>query len=452
MTIGRCTRFISDWPKVLGKKLALDSSGKLVKSTSGNFSRGRYVVESFDSPDALIKLLTSFAPNEALTASLPRDSATSGTITTKSALTDNPGAKARTKEAFSLLDAPSLGIIDIDDATVTLEQARDEIIAAAPALVDATIIGWYSGSSLIFRADECLSPAKGLRLYIPIKSGADWPRALKVLNARLAIRGHFRCIVASSGAILKRPMCDEAMGDGGARLDFAPAGSIVESPLEQRRPPPLLMQQGIEVFFDSQKILELTAAERSQFDSVLASARESVRADAEAKRAIWREGEERKAIAEAAATGKPIDSDEIRAQVRRTQESALHGQLMPDFELIHVGQDGREHPVKVAELLKDPKRWHRQAFLCPMNPEHRNRSADAITYLDQPAPVVYDLDSHTAFKLVRQQIPLRVAQGDRALLASQIAEHLRQEPDVFQLAGQLVLIPPRGAQLDATPT
>lgn len=441
--IGYCTRFCSAWPKVLGKRFRLDSSGALMKETSGNLSRGSYRVESFDSPEALVKLLTSFAPNEALSASVPNDGSQSGAIVTESALASHPDAKARTRKHFNLADGPGLGIVDVDEARLTLDQLRDEVLAAVPALAGATLIGWYSGSSLIFDGETCVSPAKGLRLYLPIASAADWPRALHALNARLASRGHFRCIVSSAGAILDRPLLDAAMGDAGARLDFAPTGAICEPPLQQRRPSPQVLHAGAAFFIDTHEAIpDITPEEDARYRAAIHQARDAVQAEAEAKRAAWRAEHERTAIASALAKGEAVDSDQARIEARRTLDAALHGQLMPSFELIRVDPEGKEHATTVAELLKDPGRHHLEKFLCPLNHEHRNRTPDAIFYGDQPVPVLFDLDTRIAYRLVRQQLALQVVQGERARLATQIAQHLKGEPDIFLLNGQLVMLRP----------
>lgn len=442
--IGRCTRFVSEWPKALGKTFSIDAEGKLVKGTSGNMSRGRYRVESFADAESLVRLLNSFGTHEALSASLPNDG-TEGVIVTEAALPANPGAKARSRQHFTLPDAPGLGIVDVDDARLTLQELFAEVLAAAPALADAAVVGWYSGGSLIFSGDACLSPAKGLRLYILMRSVADWPRTLAALNARFALAGHFRCAVSSSGAILERPLADAAMADKGARLDFAPAGAICTPPLEQRRGPPVVLSlgSGTEPFIDTRAAVpDLTAQEEARYRAAVEQAREAVQAEAEDKRSTWRAEHERKAIAKAATEGAAFDTDSIRTHVRRTLDAALQGQLLADFGLIHVADEGTESAVTVADLLGDRPAWHLKRFLCPLHPEHRDRAPDAIAYLDQPHPILYDLDSHTAFRLVRHQLAVTIVQGERAQAASQIAEHLRHEPDLYLMAGQLITLRP----------
>lgn len=444
--IGRCTRFISDWPRVLGKELSLNAEGKLIKATSGNMSRGRYRVETFTDADSFAQLLGSFGTNEALSASLPLDGSAEGLIVTEAALGVNPGAKARSSQHFSLSDALGIWIIDVDDARLTLTELFTAVLTAAPGLAEACIVGWVSGSSLIFNGDACLSPAKGLRLYILVRSVADVPRAQKALNALLALAGHFRCVVSSAGAVLDRPLADVAMADKGARLDFCPAGALCTPPLEQRRGPPVILSRGSAsaTFIDTRvAVPDITAEEEARYRVVVEQAREPVRVEADAKRSAWRAEHERKAIADAAIKNNTFNTDTIRTQVRRTLDAALQGQLLADFVLIHVNDDGAETPVTVADLLQDRQAFHLSKFLCPLNESHRDRSPDAIAYLDQPTPVLYDLDAHRAYRLVRQQLAVNIVQGERAQAAMQIARHLREEPDIFLLAGQLVMLTPR---------
>lgn len=439
MVIPTCTRVTSEWPRTLGKCFHLDAAGSLVKETSGNMSKGSFRVESFDSPEVLIGLLASFKPNEALSASVPINGSAEGRIAVESKLGLNPGALARSSKHFKLADAPGLAVVDVDEAELALEQLRDELLCVAPALSSATLVGWYSGSSLIFNGNTCLSPAKGLRLYLPIASTADWPRTLRALNVRLALRGHFRYIVSSAGAVLNRFLLDPAMADAGARLDFAPAGAICAPPLEQRRPPPQILQAGAFLTDTRKAVPDITPEEDAQFAAVKSKAREAVRAEAEAIRSAWCTEQEQKAITKAAAKGQPFDPEQIRSDVRRTLDAAFQGSLMSGFPLVYADPEGREHPTTVEELLRDPKHWHGKRFLCPLNREHRNRSPDAIAYLDQPSPVLFDLDTRTAYRLIRQQLALQVIAGERARLASLIAEHLTKEPDLFLLNGQLVL-------------
>lgn len=443
MSTGRLTIFTSERPAVLGKTFKLSPDGVLTKETAGQMSRGRYSVAEFADVEGLAALLQTIRTDQAISASLPNSGEASGVVVAEKLLDQTPGAVSRSKRCFVLSDAPGVMILDYDPPEASTPQSREElwraVLGVAPLLADAGVVHWYSGSSLIFNGDQCLKPAAGQRLYVMTQSLADMPRALAVLNKRLwlaGIGGHVK--VSASGSLLVRNLFDAAMGDAGARLDFAPAGSICTPPLEQRRGTPTFIASGS--FVDTRVALpDLSSDEEARYAGLVEQAKHRAQPEADAARARWREEHTREAVARAVADGAD-DLEQIRALVGRTLDAAVGGVLLGTFPLIHVDDRGCEHSLTVDQLLSDRERYHLSKLLSPLNPDHRERTPDTIAYLLQPSPVLFDLDEGgKLYRLAPQAVRLQVTTGGRAELAGQIADQLATCPDVLSLGGSLVL-------------
>lgn len=444
MTGGRMTVFTSEWPKALGKVFSL-ASGSLKKETAGSMSRGKYRVASFSTPHDLAALLKTVGHDQAISASLPLG-ASEGSIVSERHLAATPGAITRSKRSFGLPDAPGILTLDYDPQEgrppLTSIELPEALLKACPGLARAGIVHWHSGSSFIFHGDRQLKGIGGQRLYVMVQSLADVPRALATLNKRLwlaGIGGHVK--VSAAGSLLVRSLFDGAMGDAGARLDFI-GGSICRDGLEQRRGDPTVVVDGD--FIDSHEAIpDVTPDEDSAYEALVETAKHNAAAEADAKRREWKAEKEREAVAQAVTLGANIE--DARVQVRRTLDAALGGSLLGSFALIHVDDLGKESSVTVDQVLSDRARWHLSRFLSPIDPDHRDRSPDAILYADQPHPVLYDLnDGGTLYRLLKQPVSLCVTPGSKSDLAGQISDHLKQEPDIFTSGGQLVRVS-RGA-------
>ena len=437
--IGAITVFTSEIPTVLGKAFKLRPDGTLEKSVAGHMSKGTYRTESFANIDALARLLASIKLNEAISASRPVG-ADAGIVVSERLLATHTGAVTRSKSNFALADAPGLGICDYDlqDGVKPLSQQElgDALLSVCPASADAGVLHWVSGSSCIYNGSHELKGIGGQRLYIMVQSVADWPRALSAINKRLALKGiGLNIKVSSSGSLLVRHLFDSAMGES-ARLDFAPAGAICTAPIVQRRGLPVQISSGTSWLDTRQAIPDLTAEEEAQYVALVETAKHVAQPEAMLKRLEWRSTHERAAMTTALSKGEDIE--QARVNTGRTLDSALGGSLLGSFELIHVDDRGKETRLSVDQILSARERWHLCKFLSPLDPDHRNRSADAIIYADQPQAVLFDLNDTTVYRLLAQPARLAIQQGGRAELANQIADALKTEPDLFTLGGQLV--------------
>jgi hypothetical protein len=439
------TRFASVEP--LAKVISKASDGGMVKKASAQLYAGAFETLSVSTTEPgtgqrLADMLTGWTPKQALSPSLSLG-ADAGRITTKRNQPTNSDAVTRDKAHFGYRhDVAGLLVLDYDPPkhapALTPAELWAALLALWPEVADGVAVHWHSASSLIFDGDRQLSGIAGQRLYLVVQGQSDIPRALGVLNKRAWLKGIGAHVhVSASGALLPRSLFDSAMGDAGGRLDFAPAGAVCRDGLEQRRGAPTVFADGTPL--DTRATLpDLSPAEEAEVCALIEAAKLRAQPAAEAKRAAWLADKQQGAAVDAVTKG--TDPDEARARVKREHDALMGGVLTGSAELIHVDDQGVEAVVTVDQILIDPKRWHGKAFLSPHEPDHRGRSPDAMAYLLQTHPTLYDLNDSVSYRLQRQPVRLQVTQGNRAALADQIATELATYSDLMQCAGQLVRV------------
>lgn len=421
-------------PATLGKTFKLGSNG-LVKTTAGQMVEGTFEVLSFDCVHELAELLSTIRTDQALCASLPIEGSTSGRIVTQAAMKDNPGALSRTKNCFALpVGVPALIVLDYDPDGLALsrEELWSLLKAACPAVADAGVIWWCSGSSHIYSGDAEIHGLRGQRFYLVASDGADVVRFGDVLAKRLRLAGHGRIHVFISGARSDRGLFDAAMFQA-ARLDLI-GGGVMQGTLEQRRGLPFVLKDG--GWLDTGAAMpDLTAAEESRYLADLDDSKAKAEPAAAAARTAWVASRIDAGITRLVAAGVP--ADQARERTERTLNSALSRVLMGDFELTLEG--GKV--VTVGEVLDNRDRYHGALCLDPLNPGHRNGSADGKLYLFGAVPTLYSFDDGgVTYRLRRQPVRLYLRPGCKAELATEILEWLSGEPDVFTRGGVLVQI------------
>jgi len=438
------TRFTSH-SGPLAKVLSL-TDGKLTKHAAAQMVRGQFETLSLGTtgPGAahrLATMLQGWKPTQALSPSLALSGAVAGDVVTQKALAANVGAVARDTKHFGYrAGVAGLLVLDYDPPKGRAALSPADLWAALltlwPEAGRGIVCHWFSGSSLIFDGDAQMACIGGQRLYVVIQSQSDIPRTLSVLNKRAWLQGLGAHIhVSSAGALLTRSLFDSAMGDAGGRLDFAPAGAACRDGLEQHRGAPTVLADGGPL--DTRTTLpDLSAAEEAEVRALIDAAKLRAQPEADAKRAAWLADRQQGAAIEAAKAG--VEPEEARQRIRREHEALLSGVLMGSAELIHVTEEGQEVLTTVQALLKDPKHWHLKRFLSPHEPAHRGRSPDAIAYLLQAVPVIFDLNDSVTYRLQAQPVRLQATPGNKAQLADLIAAELATRPDLFTVAGQLV--------------
>jgi hypothetical protein len=437
------TKFTSTEPlaKVIGK----GPDGEIVKTASAQMYKGTFETVRVEvtppgtgTAQRIVDQLVRHEPTQALSPSLSLG-ADSGSIVTVKNLRKNPGAAARDKPHFGYRPGP-LGLLVVDydpvkgTAPLTRQELWEALLTVWPEAADGIVIHWVSGSSLIYDGERQITPVAGQRLYIVVTQELI-PAILLTLNKRarlLGIGSHVK--ITSRGVRLIGSLFDQAMGDGGGRMDFAPAGAVCRDGLKQRRGPPTILADGFPLGPPTPPL----ATEEAELKALDEAAKQRAEPEALAKSAAWLAANQQSAAIEAITDGK--DPDEARERVKREHNALLGGVLMGGAVLIHVDAEGNETAITVDQLLADPKRWHMKHFLSPHEPDHRGRSPDAIAYLLQAQPVIFDLNDCITYRLQRQPASFQVVQGNRAAVADQIATELSRYSDLMTCAGQLVRV------------
>lgn len=434
--IGKATLFTSKKPSTLGKCFSL-VDGVLQKTVAGSMAVGSFETLSFSTATDLAALLAGVGTHQALSASLPVGSG-SGEVVTERALPTTPGAVARSKRFFALKPEPGFLLLDYDapkkGGALSAGDLFTLLVGLVPAVAGAGLVAYFSGSSLIYAGDEQHRGIGGMHLYLMVSDISDTERFGKSLSKRLWLAGHGRVDVSASGALLPRTVWDEAVHQP-ARLIFT-GGAVCTPPLEQRRGAPVILSAGD--FLDTRAACpDLTAEDEARYVGLLESAKTRAQPAADAARAAWRTTREKECLSAAVAAGD--DLTEARQRIARTLDAALGGSLLGSFPLVLVDGAGNESTVTVDQVLSDRPSYHLARCLDPLNPNHRDRAADGLLYLNQAVPCVFSLDDGgTVYRLLRQPARLAVVQGQKAQLSESIANELATEPDLFNVAGQVV--------------
>jgi hypothetical protein len=308
--------------------------------------------------------------------------------------------------------------------------------SAVPALAAAGVVWRPSGSSHICNGDTDLTGLRGQHFYIPIADASDGPRVVKTLAARLWLAGHGSVVVSKSGALLLRCPIDTAPADS-ARLIFA-GGAICEPPLEQRRGPPVILNDG--GFLDSRSLVpDLTPDEEARLAVIVEKAKAEKLGEAMQRRAEHRGSVVAKRVPELMRAG--VSAADAEARIGAAVDAAFGGTLLADFELTVVHDDGRHEVVTVGQVLADRLRWDGADCLDPLNPGHRDGAADCRLYLLGTSPIAYSLDDGgSVYRLRSAKQRLIVNRGGRAELVQQLAGAVASLDSVFRTDAGPVLV------------
>lgn len=372
----------ADEPARLTKAFSIAPDGQITTAPAGELTRGTvHAAQAADLPD-LFNRLQALPP--AWAATWGTASATGVPVVARRIAQKPPGAITRTGDHFKFRTGPGVMMIDHDGpapgvAPLTAPQLVGQLIAACPALAHAPLLARPSASAGVYLAGAASdNPQAGRwRLYLPVSNASKIPEAGERLGRLLQASGHAWAVVGKSGQIMQRTLVDLAVWRP-ERLDFA--ASPVCGPGIQRTPPQSLIFNESAEWFDLDRITTTETTDAAAA-AMVAYARASVRAEAEARRAHWIE---QNAPRIAARTGRSVDD------VREAYQSAIEGgELPPWFELLLQGGE----VVTVAEVVR---RWpeHEGQRLCdPMEPDrHDGDDRIALFYERAGVPWIYSHD------------------------------------------------------------
>ncbi len=372
------TKITSSLPEKITKKIEL-VDGKLKKTAAANMVEGKAEVVAVSSLTEFAQELMSTDSSTAFVYGIPNAGDCQLLTKGEYEMRGRPkGFSPRTNDAFRWNAGPSIMFLDYDAAPGEEPMSREDLVAslehACPGILDAGYIWTTSASAGIMDGDgNDLTGISGQRIYIPVKSGLDIPRATVVLEEKLWNAGMGRIEIAKNGAMLKRSLFDFAVYQQ-SRLDFVGPADL-QPPLNQKPKLPMVVERG--QLLDTAKVIKHRVQKDSKdAEALVAKAKADAAPEAEAVRGSYIDHRSER---EASKLGVPVE------QVRERLEKLLvGGELSADFVLFT-----REGNVTVAEAMADAK-WDGVQCLDPAEPDYRGGDYCGIIHVDEN-PLVYSL-------------------------------------------------------------
>ena len=339
------------------------------------------------------------------------------------------GAIARLRENFKFDSSPGIMMLDFDglpNVSLTLDQFRARLLAAAPALTDAPMLGRPSASAGCLHPNgHVLTPLDRHRVYVPVKNASLIPEAGKALTDLLwASPGDAWIHIGIAGQALMRCLVDTSVWQP-ERLDFAG--------------PPVLMNGVIRphvasvIYGQQDKLFDLRL--------LIASVTPAIRKDAEAARKAERIATKAQCTAQAkawAAARAPALAQargiKLTQATNLLERASLHCVLMGDYEL--TASDGST--VTVAQLLANPQRFHGTRYADPLDANEDFRVAVA-RLLNGGRPDIY---SHRhggmRYELRSQSARVQIGRGLRTESTDCTLRVLSERSELFDYGDKAI--------------
>ena len=408
-------------PTRLTKIIGLNADGTLRKETAANLSQGttrRIEINGLEKlRDHLDGLTHANAAAWGVTVNV------STTLCTQSDTdAQEQGAIARTRENFKFERNPGLMMLDHDgvpDCSLTLDQFRTRLLAAAPVLTDAPMLGRPSASAgCLHPAGHVLTPLDRHRGYLPVMDASLIPAAGKALNDLLwATPGEGWVQVGKAGQALMRCLVDTSVWQP-ERLDFA-GPPVLQDGVTRPHSAGVIYGQQDALFDLALLINSVTPAIRKDAEAARKAARAAVKSQCNEQAKAW-------AAERAPALAQSRQINLVQA-VNVLERASLHYVLMGDFEL--TCQDGST--VTVAQLLDNPQRYNAKRYADPLDPSEDGRVAIA-RLLNGGRPDIY---SHRhggmRYELRRQSARVQIGRGLRIQTTDDVLRVLSERSDLF---------------------
>lgn len=384
----RYTRIALQSPATGGKHYRR-GEGELVKETVGWISRGRaFVDEVADMTDFATVLNSELrAGVDVLTFGVPKGPAPEQGVPLVAKDKLAPGAIARSRDHFEWPDGPAIFAADYDPRdgheALTRDELWGQVTAAAPGYADHDVLWGCSSSSYVYQGEEQVVGLKGQRLYMGVLDGTDIERAGTVMLKRFWLEGLGHIMISESGAQLVRATLDPCMYQP-ERIDYA-AGAVCGAGLEQRRPDAFLISEGLPLADTRAVFPDLTAAEESAYETLVAHAKADTREAADAQREVWvdarLEEEARTAL------GEGVNRKAVTAHVARSIRSGRRNQLLRavDAERVilaapYVLHLSNGQTATVGEVLRKSQDFDGVTTADPLEPDYRGGATTGKLY------------------------------------------------------------------------
>ena len=262
---------------------------------------------------------------------------------------------SRTKNYYTYPpNQPAVLMIDHDPSKYgkawTLETLLAVLIAIHPAIAKAARIVRGSVSAGVHREGEPPRTDAGFHIYFPVANAADIPRYGKLLSKLLWLAGQGHIALASNGNKLERTPIDGAVFSA-ERLDFV-GKPIISCTGLNYTPPPINYTQGD--LLDTESLLDLTDAQQSDFERLIADARADIDPASKAKKAEWATDKVEKMVT---AGVSPEKAREVINLVLKGDCKDLYDDFILEFA---IGS------VSVADVLANPSAFDGKALADPI--------------------------------------------------------------------------------------
>lgn len=387
----RLTRMEKAGGECLSKRGEIGPDGKPVMhgSDCAMFAGTAFPVV-VDGPAGLARLISSLTSSMALVAGSLVPEGDAIPIVTDKRADPAAGTYSRTlKNLRYIPGAPAVGLVDFDQKG--MPRAVRERIKALGGIEAAlaSIIKGMDGCARVTRAstsaglynaetDERFPSNGGAHFYLFVEDGADFARMLKDAQGRAWLDGLGWIQVGKRGAKLVRSIVDISVGSP-ERLIFE-GRPLLAHPLaqdeEERRPVP---HDG--PLLDTRAAVpHLTDEEEATLKALVSAAKEALEPEAATAR-------EKAAVEISAERGIPIE----RARVLIS--SSLRGTILDgdtlDFDDPAIGR------VTVAEVLRDPDRYHEETLADPIEGREYGR-AKAKLFANASGKIIINSFAHGA--------------------------------------------------------
>ncbi len=360
-------------------------NGKLIKKTTGSLSRSKVETVELNTLSAFGDLLGKLDAKQHLLAGVndhPECIAIPAVVLARQGLGIDAGTGlplvARSNAFFRFPDGEGLMCVDSDSQgkTIGLDEVRDALVDACPILADIAMVQTTSSSSLVSGSVRSTG-ITGIHSFIRVQDARDIPRALTVLHKRLVLAGHGQHRVSKSGGFLERTLADRAL-----RVPSQPIYVRASVGKSMKQTKQLRLVGNRDEALDTQKALpDLSVAEQLQFRELILKARNNLLTERLKVRKTF--------LAERAA-------DLLKSGMSKGDAGLAAIAMLDDARLepsvtLHFSNGDT---VLVADILKDPERYHRRACLDPLEPDY-NGGRTVAQFYATPQPAVHSF-AHSA--------------------------------------------------------
>lgn len=435
----------AECPDRLAKQYSLDADGRLDVKAGGMLVSGNATRVAVPDLNGFASYLQGLKTHQALAYGVtPSEQCR---VLSEDAWSDGmaPETITRTRKHFRYENDPGIMFLDHDQDgsdRLSCEILFEYLQKAAPGILNAGALWWPSSSSHITRNGIDLTGLRGQRIYLPVASAADIPRAGHALFVRLWLYGHGWIKNSKSGTQLQRSVVDASVWQP-ERLDFA-AGADCVPPLTQERGAPVIVPSRGDRFLDTQQAIPpLSDMELERFEAMVAEAKRRNEPEASRIKETW--------IAERLENPNLFSADTPAVECRATLLRAItSNELGPDF-YVTIGTDGNEQSYTVDEILSAPEKFDRKRARDPVEPDVYGGQPCAVLYLNPGNEHIYSFaHGGCRYRLCRRRRTLEIAPGNTHLNTDLILDELRQFGGFYDRGESLVKVHENGqmAQLD----